>query len=85
MAAASTRQRAEQAIALATAESAYDIALQRYQAGLTPYLNVLATETQVLAQRRQAIDLLLREQDTQVALLRALGGGAQPADTIAMN
>jgi outer membrane protein TolC len=71
------RQRAEQRQAQASAESAYDIALQRYKAGLTPYLNVLATETNVLAQRRQAIDLSLREQDTQVALVKALGGGAQ--------
>jgi NodT family efflux transporter outer membrane factor (OMF) lipoprotein len=77
------RQRAEQAQAQTAAESAYDIALQRYKAGLTPYLNVLATETQVLAQRRQAIDLQLREQDTQVGLIKALGGGYNPTETVA--
>ena len=72
------RQRAEQQLAQASAEGAYDIAQQRYKAGLTPYLNVLATETNVLAQRRQAIDLNLRDQDTQVALIKALGGGYTP-------
>lgn len=77
------RQRAEQTQAQAAAESAYDIALQRYKAGLTPYLNVLASETNVLAQRRQAIDLKLREQDAQVGLIKALGGGFSPAETVA--
>lgn len=78
------RQRQEQRLAQASAQGAYDIALQRYQAGLTPYLNVLASETNLLAQRRQAIDLTLRERDAQVALIKALGGGYAPTDTVAV-
>jgi NodT family efflux transporter outer membrane factor (OMF) lipoprotein len=72
------RQQAEQRDAQAAAESAYDIAVQRYRAGLGNYLNVLTAETTVLAQRREAVDLAARALDTQVALARALGGGWQP-------
>ncbi|MBI3532557.1 MAG: efflux transporter outer membrane subunit [Burkholderiales bacterium] len=71
------RQQTEQRAAQQAAESAYAIAVQRYEAGLGNYLNVLSAETAVLAQRRQAVDLSARALDTQVALLRALGGGFQ--------
>jgi NodT family efflux transporter outer membrane factor (OMF) lipoprotein len=70
-----TRQQTEQGAAQALSESAYVIALQRYEAGLSNYLQVLSAETAVLNQRRQGVDLSARALDTQVALLRALGGG----------
>lgn len=73
-----TRQQAEQQAAQQAAESAYEIAVQRYKAGLGNYLNVLTAETGVLAQRRLAVDLAARALDTQVALVRALGGGYAP-------
>lgn len=69
------RQQGEQRAAQTLAESAYEIALQRYKAGLSNYLAVLTTETVVLNQRRQGVDLAARALDTQVALMRALGGG----------
>ncbi|MBS0391964.1 MAG: efflux transporter outer membrane subunit [Proteobacteria bacterium] len=69
------RQIAEQRQAGAAAEDAYAIAQKRYDAGLANYLQVLAAETQVLAQRRQAVDLAARRLDSQVAVMRALGGG----------
>lgn len=72
------RQQTEQAAAQEAAESAYDIAVQRYKAGLGNYLNVLTAETSVLAQRRLAVDLAGRALNTQVALMRALGGGYAP-------
>ncbi|WP_415838130.1 efflux transporter outer membrane subunit [Polaromonas hydrogenivorans] len=72
------RQQAEQREAQEAAESAYDIAVQRYKAGLGNYLNVLTAETSVLAQRRLAVDLAGRALETQVALIRALGGGYAP-------
>ena len=68
-------QQAEQRAAQEAAESAYEIAVQRYKAGLGNYLNVLTAETAVLTQRRLAVDLAARVLDTQVALIRALGGG----------
>ena len=69
------RQQTEQAHAQAAAESAYDLATQRYKAGLGTYLTVLTAESTVLNQRRQAADLKARALDTQIALIRALGGG----------
>ena len=69
------RQQTEQRAAQTQAESAYAIAVQRYEAGLGNYLQVLAAETSVLNQRRQSVDLTARALDTQVALMRALGGG----------
>jgi len=69
------RQQEEQRQAQASAEVAYDISLQRYRAGLGTYLNVLTAESTVLTQRRLAVDLAARALDTQVTLIRALGGG----------
>ncbi|MFT4268142.1 MAG: efflux transporter outer membrane subunit [Xenophilus sp.] len=72
-----TAQQQQQREAQAAAEGAWQIAVQRYGAGLGNYLNVLTAETAVLAQRRQGVDLAARALDTQVALARALGGGWQ--------
>jgi NodT family efflux transporter outer membrane factor (OMF) lipoprotein len=69
------RQQIEQTRAQDAAESAYDLATQRYKAGLGTYLTVLNAESTVLNQRRQAADLKARALDTQIALIRALGGG----------
>jgi NodT family efflux transporter outer membrane factor (OMF) lipoprotein len=77
------RQQAEQRQALDSAEGAYQIALQRYKAGLGTYLNVLAAETAVLNQRRLGVDLAGRALETQVGLVRALGGGYRPDATVA--
>jgi NodT family efflux transporter outer membrane factor (OMF) lipoprotein len=71
-------QRAQQARAQAAAESAYDLATQRYKAGITGYLTVLNAESNVLSQRRLFVDLKARELDVQIALIRALGGGYVP-------
>ena len=73
-----TRQQTEQSAAQISAESAYSIAVQRYQAGLGNYLGVLSAETAVLSQRLQGVDLTARALDTQVQLIRALGGGYTP-------
>jgi NodT family efflux transporter outer membrane factor (OMF) lipoprotein len=69
------RQQSEQAAAQASAEAAYDLATQRYRAGLGGYLTVLAAESNVIAQRRLTADLRARAIDSQMLLVRALGGG----------
>jgi NodT family efflux transporter outer membrane factor (OMF) lipoprotein len=69
------KQQAEQQQAQQAAEAAYALARQRYEAGLGNYLQVLSAETGVLEQRRLAVDLQARLLDTQVVLVRALGGG----------
>ena len=71
------RQQREQEAAHASAEAAYEIAVQRYRAGLGTYLTVLTAETNVIAQRRLTTDLRARALDAQVLLVRALGGGYQ--------
>jgi len=72
------RQQAEQAQAQAAAESAHDIALQRYRAGLSGHLTALGAETALLNQRRQAVDLRARDLSARIGLVRALGGGYTP-------
>lgn len=74
------RQGQEQALTQKAAESAYDVAVQRYKAGLGTYLTVLSAEAAVLTQQRLGVDLKARSLDTRVALARALGGHwpAQP-------
>ena len=69
------RQQAQQLDALGAAESAYDLATQRYRAGLGSYLTVLNAEAAVLNQRRLGADLKARALEVQIALIRALGGG----------
>ena len=68
------RQLADQANALAAAESAWRLAEQRYGAGIGSYLAVLNAETQVLNARRQRVNLLADRTLARVALLVALGG-----------
>ncbi len=77
------RQQAQQREAQSAAEGAYEIAVQRYRAGLGNYLNVLTAETAVLVQRREGVDLAYRALDTQIGLARALGGGWQPPTALA--
>lgn len=77
------RQIAQQRQAEAAAEGAYDIAVQRYRAGLGTFLNVLTAETTVLAQRRLGVDLAARALDARVQLYRALGGGYSAATDVA--
>ena len=71
------RQQVQQASVQAQAQTSYDLAVQRFGAGVVNYLVVLNSENALLTQRRQAIDLKARALDTQVALMRALGGGYQ--------
>jgi NodT family efflux transporter outer membrane factor (OMF) lipoprotein len=75
------RQRVEQAQVQALAQTSYQLALQRFDAGVVNRLSVLSTENALLSQQRQAIDLNARALDTQVALLRALGGYAADLPT----
>ena len=77
-------QQTQQAGAQTAAESAYDLAAQRFKAGLSTYLTVLNAESSVLNQRRQAVDLKARALDVQIALIRALGGGYS-TDAVADN
>ncbi|HLX79924.1 MAG TPA: efflux transporter outer membrane subunit [Burkholderiales bacterium] len=69
------RQEAEVAASLAAAQSAYDLALARYRAGLSSYLTVIGAETQLTAQRGLVAELRARRLEAAIGLARALGGG----------
>jgi NodT family efflux transporter outer membrane factor (OMF) lipoprotein len=68
----------EQQASLDDAEEAFRLATERYNAGLTTYLTVLATETQVLAARRERIDLAWARASARVTLLLDVGGDFRP-------
>ena len=77
-------QLSRQQAALASAERSYDLARQRYQADISDRLSVLTVETNLIAQRRIAVDLAARWIDSRLQLTRALGGGfAEAADAAA--
>ena len=67
----------QQRESLAAAEEAYRLAEERYRAGLAGYLTVLNTETEVLNQRRQQVDLSASLALARVTLLLAAGGSFQ--------
>lgn len=73
-------QVAQQQKALDAAEAAYHLASERYQAGLSTYLIVLNAETQVLAARRQRVELAAAQANARVALMLAVGGNFDPHD-----
>jgi outer membrane protein TolC len=68
-------ERTQQREALQTSQQAYDLALQRYRAGVGNYLQVLAAQSQLLANQRLEADLDMRAIELDVGLARALGGG----------
>jgi NodT family efflux transporter outer membrane factor (OMF) lipoprotein len=69
------RQLAQRREALASSETAYQVARLRYEGGLSTYVNVLTAEDALIAQRRAVADLEARAFTLDVALVRALGGG----------
>lgn len=75
------RESGEQRKAREAIEQAYELAVKRYRAGLGNYLSVLAAQSAVLTQARLDTDLKARALTLDVALAKALGGGADlPAD-----
>ena len=61
--------------ALQNADAAYTVARQRYEGGLSTYIDVLTAQEGLLGQRRTLADLQARAFTLDVALVRALGGG----------
>lgn len=66
---------AESRKSLADFEEAYRLARQRYQGGLSTYLDVLSAEEGVLGARLDVAQLETRALELDIALVRALGGG----------
>ncbi|HWX64830.1 MAG TPA: efflux transporter outer membrane subunit [Rhodanobacter sp.] len=67
------QQRAQDA-----AQQAWQLALQRYQAGIGSYLEALVVRQQLLVANRGMAALQAQQVDLSVQLIQALGGGFQP-------
>jgi len=72
-------QRVQLADALASAAQAYQLALERYRAGIGSYLQVLAAEAPLLEQKSLQANLRAHELELSIVLMRALGGGFEEA------
>jgi len=68
----------QQQRSLDDAEAAYQLAEERYRAGLSTYLTVLTTETAVLSARREHVGLVSDQAIARVNLLLAVGGSFDP-------
>lgn len=68
---------------LADFEAAHAIAKQRYEGGLSTFLDVLTAQDRTLQARRIVADLQSRAFTLDIALVRALGGGFAPSATAA--
>ena len=66
--------------AVAASEEAYAIAQKRYTGGLFTYLDVLNVENQLLSARQSLAELEAEAFTTDIALIRALGGGFAASD-----
>jgi NodT family efflux transporter outer membrane factor (OMF) lipoprotein len=73
------RQFDEDRQALGEAETTYEMAEHHYRTGLSGYLTVLATETQVLEARQTCANVLAAQAAARVSLLLAVGGDFDPA------
>ncbi|WP_235580192.1 efflux transporter outer membrane subunit [Rhodanobacter sp. Soil772] len=69
--------------ALRLAQHAWLLAQARYRSGLANYLQVLSAENQVLEQKQLLIASQSRQRELRLNLIRALGGGYQPASMTA--
>jgi NodT family efflux transporter outer membrane factor (OMF) lipoprotein len=71
-------QIARQQQALDDTEAAFQLARQRYDAGLASYLTVLNAETRLLGERRQRVDLVAGLATARISLQLAVGGSFDP-------
>jgi NodT family efflux transporter outer membrane factor (OMF) lipoprotein len=72
----------EQQQAMQAAETAMNLALNRYREGAVNYLEVVTSQEAALAATRRALDIHTQQLRSRVALIHALGGGWS-ADQIA--
>jgi NodT family efflux transporter outer membrane factor (OMF) lipoprotein len=69
------RQQTDAQRALDASSKAYELAVIRYKAGLSPQLQVLNADDNRLAAEQAVTNLKMRRRDLQIGLVKALGGG----------
>ncbi|QQC64951.1 efflux transporter outer membrane subunit [Paraburkholderia ginsengisoli] len=67
--------------ALDASTKAYQLAVIRYKAGLSPQLQVLTADQNLLAAEQTVAGLKMRRRDMQIGLIKALGGGFDATQT----
>jgi NodT family efflux transporter outer membrane factor (OMF) lipoprotein len=65
----------QQDSAVESAERSLQVAGVRFQAGIDPYLNVLAAQTALLTGQQAAVTFRMQQMVASVQLIKALGGG----------
>jgi len=65
----------QQDTAVNSAQRNLQLAQQRYQAGIDPYLNVITAQTTLLTNQQAAVNLRRDQMTSSVQLIEALGGG----------
>ncbi|MDE1184624.1 efflux transporter outer membrane subunit [Paraburkholderia sp.] len=67
--------------ALDASTKAYQLAVIRYKAGLSPQLQVLTADQNRLAAEQTVTNLKMKRRDMQIGLIKALGGGFDATQT----
>lgn len=70
-----SQQVRQQDTAVTSAQRNLQLAMQRYQAGIDPYLNVITAQTTLLTNQQSAVNLRRDQMTASVQLIEALGGG----------
>jgi outer membrane protein TolC len=75
------RQSGDAQRALDASSKAWELAVIRYKAGLSPQLQVLTADQNRLAAEQTVTNLKMKRRDLQIALIKALGGGFDATQT----
>jgi len=70
-----SQERRQQEDAVASAQKALALEMDRYRLGVDPYLNVITAQTILLSNQRTALTLRMEQMTATVQLIEALGGG----------
>jgi len=70
-----SQQTLQQDMAVQSAQRNLEIAMERYRAGIDPYLNIITAQTTLLSNQQSALNLRLQQMTASVQLIEALGGG----------
>lgn len=65
----------EQKSAISSTEQSLEVSTTRYEGGVDNYLEVLAAQTDVLADRGKSVEIDRRRMDATILLVKAIGGG----------